>query len=395
MNAHLVHRQAQPQARFLSRLPILLALMVLAARPGIAAPSDRSPAVDRPTLTDSISSKQAATTVFQKSPPTHAAQVDFAPESGRVSIKTFVDKSTFPWFTSAHPNDFIVYENGVRQQNVEVSVEHAPMSVGILLEYGGRYHTLNAMRGERAWAAAKELMQEIGAEDKVALWKYADTVDPVADWSSAADSGTKTPFSPPPPSLSELNLYDAVITTLAKMHAIPGRKVLVLISSGIDTFSKASFADAIAEARHADVPIYVVNLGPALRSALFLDSSVKNTPYSDLNWKRTETELERLADASGGGIYSPESSLDLSAVYDDLLAKLRVRYNVQYNAPSAAADSRPRAIRVELAEPMSGGVTGKKEVNCKLIAQAVYVPSHFSASITDRTQAPSASSASP
>jgi VWFA-related protein len=345
-------------------------LTFLAASPGIAAPSAQAP---------------------EASPLTPSAQVDFAPDSGLVSVKTFLDKSAFPWLTSAHPDDFVVYENGVRQQNVAVTVEHAPMSIGILLEYGGRYHTLNEIRGEKAWAAAKDLLQEIGPDDKVALWKYADTVELVSDWASSADSGARTQFSSPPPSLSELNLYDAVIQTLPKMQSMPGRKVLVLISSGVDTFSKASFADALAEARKAGVPIYVVNLGPTLRSALFLDSSVTGGPYNELNWKRARVELEELAHASGGGIYSPESSLDLTGVYDDLFANLRVRYTIQYMAHSAESDSRPRAVRVELSGPMSRVVTGKKKSNGRLIVEAEYVPTHVSASITDRMQGRSAS----
>jgi Ca-activated chloride channel family protein len=394
MNAPRIHAPALPLARPLSRISLLLALTFVAASPGIAAPSEETPAVETSGLPGPITANLAATAHFQASPLTQSAQLDFAPDSGLVSIKTFLDKSAFPWLPSAHPDDFVVYENGVRQQNVDVTVEHVPMSIGILLEYGGRYHTLNEIRGEKAWTAAKDLLQEIGPDDKMALWKYADSVELVSDWTSSADSGARTQFSSPPPSLSELNLYDAVIKTLPKMQSMPGRKVLVLISSGVDTFSKASFADALAEARTAGIPIYVVNLGPTLRSALFLDSSAKGGPYDDLNWKRAQTELERLAHASGGGIFSPESSLDLSGVYDDLLAKLRVRYTFQYKARSAASDGRPRTVRVQLLGPMSGVVASKKEPNARLIAEMQYVPSHVSASITDRTQAPAASVAS-
>jgi VWFA-related protein len=392
MNVCLFHKPEVPQARFMSWLKFLLVLMV-AARAGTAAPFEQSPTAAS-TPTDPIASKPPAMTYFQMSPRKQSPDVAVAADGGLVSITTFVDKSAFPWLSSAHPNDFIVYENGVRQQNVKVAVEHAPLSIGILLEYGGRYHTLNDISGEKAWAAAKDLLQEIGPDDKVALWKYADTVDSILDWSSAAESGANTQFAPPAPSLSELNLYDAVITTLAKMHAMPGRKVLVLISSGLDTFSNASFSDAVAEARTADVPIYVVNLGPALSSALFLESSDTSAPYSDLNWKRAETELKKLAYAAGGGIYSPESSFDLRGVYDDLLAKLRLRYTIQYKPPSSASDSPQRIVRVELSGPMSGGVTGKRAVKGRLIAEAAYGPSHVSGSITDRTQAPSASIAS-
>jgi hypothetical protein len=40
--------------------------------------------------------------------------------------------------------NFVVYENGFRQQNATVEIEHSPVAMGILLEYGGRYQALTA-----------------------------------------------------------------------------------------------------------------------------------------------------------------------------------------------------------------------------------------------------------
>ncbi len=216
MNAALIHGPASPRARLWPLITLLLALAFLTASPAIAA--HEAPAVQTSGLTDPITTNPPATPRLQESPLKHSAQVDFAPDSGLVSIKTFVDQSAFPSLTGAHPDNFAVYENGVRQNNVNVAVEHAPISIGILLEYGGRYHTLNEIRGEKAWTAAKELLQEIGPEDKVALWKYADTVELISDWASSADSGARTQFSSTSPSLSELNLYDAVISTLRRCN---------------------------------------------------------------------------------------------------------------------------------------------------------------------------------
>ncbi len=176
MNAALIHGPALPQGRLWSLITFQLALAFLTASHAIAA--QETPAAQTSGLTDPITTNPPATARSQESPLLHSAQVDIAPDSGLVSIKTFVDQSAFPWLASAHPDNFVVYENGVRQSNVNVAVEHAPMSIGILLEYGGRYHTLNEILGEKAWSAAKELLQEIGPEDKVALWKYADTVEP-------------------------------------------------------------------------------------------------------------------------------------------------------------------------------------------------------------------------
>lgn len=398
MNAFSLRGRELPRLAFLlSRVTFLLALTALAPQPAGAATGQPSAAgsttitalstLDRPNLTHS-----------HLAPHAQSAQVDFAPDSRLVTLKMFVEHPEAPSLTKVHPGSFVVYEDGLRQHVVNVAVEHAPLSLEILLEYGGRYHALNEIRGEKASTAAKELLHEIGADDRVAVWKYADSVEPVSEWSApGADSLQRTQFDLSAPPVSELKLYDAIVATLPKMQAMPGRKALVLISSGIDTFSKASFADALLEARRAGIPIYVVNLGPLIRSALLLGSSEEG-PYSSLNWSRAESELRKLARASGGQMYSPESSLDLTGVYDELLAKLRVQYVIQYKSHDSTSSSKPRSVRVEFAESRSASspsaALGTQGAHGRLVAEVEYVPAmsssaqtKISASAGDVTQA--------
>ena len=131
MNAALIHGPASPRARLWPLITLLLALAFLTASPAIAA--HEAPAVQTSGLTDPIATNPPATARSQESPLTHLAPVDFAPDSELVSIKTFVDQSAFSTLTSAHPDNFVVCENGVRQNNVNLAVEHAPISIRILL----------------------------------------------------------------------------------------------------------------------------------------------------------------------------------------------------------------------------------------------------------------------
>jgi Ca-activated chloride channel homolog len=405
MNAFSLRGRELPRlAWLLSRITFLLALTVLASRPAVAATGQPSPAGST-TLTDLSKVERPDLTNSHLAAHAPSAQIDFAPDSRLVTVKTFVENPEAPSLTNVHPGSFVVYEDGLRQHDVNVAVEHAPLSLGILLEYGGRYHALNQIRGEKASAAAKELLNEIGADDRVAVWKYADSVEPISEWSApGAESLQRTQLDLSAPPVSELNLYDAIVSTLPKMQAMPGRKALVLISSGVDTFSKASFADALIEARSAGIPIYVVNLGPLMRSALLLGSSEEG-PYGSLNWTRAESELGKLARASGGQMCSPESSLDLTGVYDELLAKLRVQYVIQYKSHDSESSSKPRTVRVEFAESRSASspsaALGTKGAHGRLIAEAEYVPgmssraqTNISASTGDVTQATPPPSAS-
>ena len=64
---------------------------------------------------------------------------------------------------------------------------------------------------------------------------------------------------------SESNLFDALVDTAERMSEIEGRKAIVLISTGIDTFSKLTFDKTRKALQNAGVPIYAIGLMQAMR----------------------------------------------------------------------------------------------------------------------------------
>ena len=71
------------------------------------------------------------------------SQIKFTPATRQVTIKLHVEDPNGYFLPNLHPDNFVVYEDGVRQKNVAVDVEHAPVSIALLMEFGGRYHELN------------------------------------------------------------------------------------------------------------------------------------------------------------------------------------------------------------------------------------------------------------
>ena len=57
---------------------------------------------------------------------------------------------------------------------------------------------------------------------------------------------------------------------------------------------------------------------------------------------------------SGGRGYSPQSTSDLSATYDDMMENVKVRYVITYHSSSSAKAGGPRTVRVELVNPATG-----------------------------------------
>ena len=109
-------------------------------------------------------------------------------------------------------------------------------------------------------------------------------------------------------------------------------------------------------------------------------------PAARLDWKRAETELQKIAQVSGGRFYAPGNTLDFSATYDDMMENLRVRYVITYKSTTNADLNTPRTVRVELVNPKTGGPLEIVDANgqadsCPRDLQETYTPSAASGGV--------------
>jgi Ca-activated chloride channel homolog len=267
---------------------------------------------------------RAPTSLFTGEQGKQRTEIHFDPATGLVTIKLLVQDPSGYFIPNIRRDNFVVYENGVRQKNATVEIEHAPVSLALLMEYGGRYRGLNRTFGEKVSTAGHQLLDVLGREDKIAIWKYGDRVEQLADFSQGHETLDRLFYTLEAPEVSEANLYDALISILENMRRVAGRKAIILISSGVDTFSKATYEDALKTAQDCNTPIYIVSLGPVLREAATLYGTTGS--LAGIDWKRVEGELLEIARISGGRMYSPATTIDVSAAYDDMMENLRVRY---------------------------------------------------------------------
>ena len=318
-----------------------------------------------------------STALFQGAQGKQRTEIHFDPATQVVTIKMLVQDPRGYFIPNIRRENFAVYENGVRQENASVEIEHAAISLGVLLEYGGRYQALNESVSEADSAVANQLLAEIGADDKVAIWTYGDKVEEIAGFSDgrhALDSAVLKLRTPP---FSEQNFYDALVAVVTRMHPLNGRKALLLVSSGLDTFSKANYRDALQAVEQSDTPIYAINLGPMLQR--YASVSLNEVPYAHINWQGAESKLRQIVAACGGRMYSPQAIVDLPAIFDDLMENLRVRYVITYKSTSDPKVNRARTVRVELVDsrtsrPLRIADASGQPVHSLIIAKHSYIP---------------------
>jgi VWFA-related protein len=325
---------------------------------------------------------RSSSSLFQGEQGRQKPETSFDPATQTVTVKMLVQDPNGYFIPNIRRDNFAVYENGVRQHNATVEIEHAPVSLTVLMEWGGRYQTLNKTLAEEVPRVVRQLFDELGRQDKIAILKYSDHVGQLADFTTGHDTLDSISLTAQKPEFSELNFYDAAISSLVRMKGVTGRKAIILVSSGVDTFSKAKYEDVLNVARDCGTPIYVINIGPVLKQAEDRVSTVG--PYARVDWNRAEAELQQIAIASGGRMYSPGSTFDLSAVYDDIMENLRVRYVITYKSTTTGDMGTPRTVRVELIDPKTGGPleivdANRKPVRSTLFFENSYVPSNASA----------------
>jgi VWFA-related protein len=312
---------------------------------------------------------------FQGQQGEQKTEIHFDPATGMVTLKVLVQDPRGYFIPDIRRNNFAVYENGVRQQNVSVDIEHAAVSLALLMEYGGRYPALNKAFWQEVSRVGQQALDVLGPHDKLAIWAYGDTMKQVADFSQDHQTLHNLFYSLQPPGISEVNLYDALVSASERMERVAGRKAIILISSGVDTFSKSAYNDAVKAVRNSDTPIYVISMLPSLREAIRLHGSTN--AVTAIDWNRAENELMEIARVSGGRFYAPDSTIELSGTYDDIIENLKVRYVITYKSTTHADPNVARTVRVALVNPSTGGPLQIMDANGRIISAKVIVEGSY------------------
>jgi Ca-activated chloride channel homolog len=314
--------------------------------------------------------------LYQGEQGAQGSEIIFVPPTRTVTIKFHVEDPNGYFLPNLRRENFVVYEDGVRQKNVTVEIEHAPLSVALLMEFGGRYHELNKALGLEVPMIGRELLEVVGRDDKVSILKYDAKLKTLADFEQGHELLDDVFNKLSMPTFSEVNFFDALLETLNRTRNVNGRKAIILVSSGIDTFSKTNYQLVLEAARASATPIYTIGLVHLMQR----ESAVYGTtaPFARIDWPAAEKQLENLAKASGGRAYVPQSDPELPAIYDDIMENLRVRYVITYVSSNAASFGPPRNIQVELVDPKTGQALKIHDTTGKPVAAKVFVQQTYS-----------------
>jgi Ca-activated chloride channel homolog len=308
--------------------------------------------------------------------PLRPADIAFDPATRAVAVTLSVHDSHGYFVPNLHPDNFAVYEDGVRQSNVTVDVEHAHVALAVLFERGGRYQQLNTLLNNEIPYTAHALFDALQQDDTIGVFSYAANVQTLAGFGPPSRDALDPLFRQAGTAgFAEANLFDAIGDVLERMRPVASRKAMLVISTGLDTFSHVTFQDVLAAAGSGATPIYSLCLAGLVEHSIVSTAS----PLAKIDWSRARQRLQALSNASGGRTYLRDVELDVPAIFDDVMEHLRVRYVVRYISPNPSGRASARTVRIALVNPRTGaplkiaGTSGKTVV-ANLSLQATYTP---------------------
>jgi Ca-activated chloride channel homolog len=220
-----------------------------------------------------------------------------------------------------------VYDNGMEQTIRNLTLDPSPARIVLLVDNS---LTLRADI-ERLEQAAREFAYEIYEGDKLLIVGYDEQAEIVADWTDDAKSiETSLKLFR---KKGQPHLFDAATAVIDQaLRATPGQKrVIVVISDGLDRGSKTTFDKILAELQRLDITVYAVQAQDRTRGAIRRDVP------------KPKQVIDKLVEGTGGIIFSiEEPAVAAKAICDELRKN---RYVLSY-VPSSAPFGEVRNLLV-------------------------------------------------
>jgi VWFA-related protein len=211
-----------------------------------------------------------------------------------------------------------VYDNGIEQAIRNFTPDPSPARIVLLVDNS---LTIRA-DVEKLEQAAREFAYEIFEGDKLLIVGYDEQAEIVADWTDdakAIDKSLKLFRKKGQP-----HLFDAASAVIDEaLRATPGQKrVIVVISDGLDRGSKTTFDKILAQLQSLDITVYAVQAQDRTRGAIRRDVP------------KPKQVIDKLVEGTGGVIFSiDEPAVAAKAICDELKKNRYVLSYLPSNAP--------------------------------------------------------------
>ncbi|MBO0723965.1 MAG: VWA domain-containing protein [Blastocatellia bacterium] len=283
---------------------------------------------------------------------------------------------------------FEIYEDGIKQEVENFSTPEAPVTMVLLLEYSKLIDVLGQATGGYFEPGRVEVLRPayefvnrfVQPKDFISVVAYDIRPTPLVDFT---DDKMKLMQSinlliRNNPAFTESNMYDALKFVLrggkgdavvledgkdadkkgqsdyAGLYEVNSRTAILLVASGLDTFSKINFDEARKIVENSGVPIYVLGTGNLFMKKYdqYLDpgrgTNIGGIPFDRMTMLQAQNTLKTFADSTGGKYIPITFPGEIPAALQTIQALVRNEYSLGYTPTNTRREGKRRKIQVKV-----------------------------------------------
>jgi VWFA-related protein len=237
--------------------------------------------------------------------------------------------------------NFLVVEDGKEQDVASLRMTKTPITAVMLLEFASTsWPFIRDMQN-----ASASFFRTLQPEDYIAVATYDLKTNILCDFTNNKDVIRDSLQSMMIPGFSDTNEFDALYETLDRLTRVEGRKYVILISSGRDTFSKLTWDQMMKKiSATPDVTIFTVSTGGLMR-----EMSTGSGPRH-MDYLMGDNQMKTIAQMTGGMHFAPVFQGELPDIFGQINESIRNQYVLTYRPTNTKNDGSYRKVKVYLVD---------------------------------------------
>lgn len=257
-----------------------------------------------------------------------------------IDASVILDK-THQFVPGLKATNFLILEDGVPQTITSVRTTQTPITAVMLLEFAANsYYLINDMRN-----ASYSFFRTLRPDDYIAVVTYDLRTHILTDFTNNKELIAQSLSSLVIPGFSDTDMFDALYETLDRTSRIEGRKYIILIGSGRDTFSKLTLDKILAKVKSTpNVTIFTIGTG-----AMLNEMRGGGGPR-ELDYLQAQNQMQTFARMTGGLSFAPIFQGELPDIFSQINQSIRNEYILTYRPTNNKNDGTYRKVKVLLVD---------------------------------------------
>jgi len=269
-----------------------------------------------------------------------------------VNVDVMVTTKAGQFVPGLKKDNFRLFEDGSPQQIANFNVSQAPITAVLLIEYASTNYGFMIQALQASYAFANTLRKD----DWIAVAYYDMQPHILVDFTQDKRAVYGALNQLRIPGFSETNLFDALYDTLDRLDRVEGKKYVILVTTGVDTFSKLTLDKITKKIKDTkDVTIFPISVGWIIRE--MYEAQGRSAPHgigipvNNMDYLQADNEMRNFAAMTGGRAYFPRFQAEYGEDFQDIGNDIRNQYSLSYHPTNTKLDGTYRKLKVQVVAP--------------------------------------------